>query len=258
MTLATHHFHRDQNGTPLVLLHAFPIDHRMWLPVIEHLPQVPIVALDAPGFGASKVVADGLENYATAIAQTLEAEQISRAVFAGVSMGGYAMLALAHNHGSLFAGMALMDTKAHADPLAAQENRLAMARQAQESGASVVADMLPGLLSPATLEHRPDLLTQVQQWASESSGEAIAWAQRSMAARPDRLDVLSQYRHLPAAVIRGIDDAGASHSDHLAMAQVLGVEVDTIDHAGHYAALEKPEEVAEILLRIWQKASRGI
>lgn len=43
-------------GTPLVLLHAFPVDHRMGVPLAALLPGTgPVLAVDLPGMGASPV-----------------------------------------------------------------------------------------------------------------------------------------------------------------------------------------------------------
>ena len=47
------HRHGPAEGLPLVLLHAFPVDSRMWDGVIAHLVDLPVITLDAPGFGDS-------------------------------------------------------------------------------------------------------------------------------------------------------------------------------------------------------------
>ena len=36
-------------GPTMVLLHAFPMDHRMWLPTADRLGGVPLLMVDAPG-----------------------------------------------------------------------------------------------------------------------------------------------------------------------------------------------------------------
>ena len=43
-------------GTPLVLLHAFPLDRGMWRPQVDALAgQFHILTIDLPGFGQSTV-----------------------------------------------------------------------------------------------------------------------------------------------------------------------------------------------------------
>lgn len=79
----------DEAGPPLVLLHGFPFDARMWDAVVAHIPQVPVLALDAPGFGDSpspqhvaralgRDAAPALELTADAVVATLDAEGVAR------------------------------------------------------------------------------------------------------------------------------------------------------------------------------------
>ena len=69
-------------------------------------------------------------------------------------------------------------------------------------------------------------------WAWLNLAAGIAWAQRAMAARPDRLDVLRRLR-VPALVLRGEDDAVSSHTQMSAMAEALGTTLVEIPRAGH-------------------------
>lgn len=252
MTLAHYWSHRGGSHTPLVLLHAFPVDHRMWDGVISRLDGVPVLRIDAPGFGASPVAnADGLEVYADLVAQVLSEQEVTRAAVAGLSMGGYTALALADHHGPLVAGLGLLDTKASADPAAGRQARLDMAAASPSEGAGVLTAMPDQLLSEYTLSSRPQVVEQLREWIAEADGQAIAWAQRSMATRPDRLSVLSEFADRPALVLRGSDDPTASHAEHEAMAQVLRTDVVTVPEAGHFSALEDPEAVAAALQAWW-------
>ena len=70
-------------GTPLVLLHAFPLDSTMWDPVVDALGDLPVLAVDAPGFGASEPQQPGLEGYARQIVTYLREHGAQRAVVAG-------------------------------------------------------------------------------------------------------------------------------------------------------------------------------
>src|SRR5699024_8809125 len=112
---------------PLVLLHAFPLDARMWASTISVLPEVPVLTLDAPGFGGSAPLEGGLEEAADAVTGTLAAAGVRRSVVAGLSMGGYTLLALAERHPGLLTGVGLLDTKASVDPPQGRANRLQMA-----------------------------------------------------------------------------------------------------------------------------------
>jgi len=245
----------SEDGVPLVLLHAFPVDSQMWTYVITAMPQVPVITVDAPGFGLSPPLEGGLEEYADAVAATLEHAGIDRAAIAGLSMGGYAALALAQRRPDLFAGIGLLDTKAGADPAEGRAKRLQMAQEALgPAGATVVEPMVDTLLGPDPEEQ---VRQEVSSWLSHAPPSAIAWAQRAMAARPDRLAALTDLheRDVAALVLRGEQDATASTAEHQEMATALGTAVVQVDGAGHLSAAEAPREVAQALTDLWQRAT---
>src|SRR5699024_427857 len=216
----------------------------MWASTISVLPEVPVLTLDAPGFGRSAPLEGGLEEAADAVTGTLAAAGVTRAVVAGLSMGGYTLPALAERHPRLLTGVGLLDTKASIDPPQGRANRLQMAEEALgEQGAQVVAPMIDTLLGQTPHE---EVRTQVSGWLSQAPPSAIAWAQRAMAARPDRLAALA-HLDVPALVLRGAQDATASLADHQAMATELGTDVVEVDGAGHLSAVESPHQVAAAL-----------
>jgi len=79
-------------GQPLVLIHAFPTDKRLWEPQHEGLKnQFHVISLDLWGFGESSPV-DGnavtMSEYADEIKKLLDHLQIKKAIIGGESMGG--------------------------------------------------------------------------------------------------------------------------------------------------------------------------
>lgn len=252
--LAWHRYGAEPSADapPLVLLHGFPLDSRMWAYTISAAPQLPAITIDAPGFGSSPTVDGGLEGYADAVAGTLERAGTPRAVVAGLSMGGYAALALAERHPHLLAGIGLLDTKAGRDPEDKRAGRLQMAEDALgEAGAEVVAPMVDSLLASGAPE---EVRTEVREWLAHAPPSGIAWAQRAMAARTDRLAALTSL-DVPGLVLRGAQDAMASLAEHEEMAAPLGTRVVEVDGAGHLSAVESPGEVAAALTDLYARAT---
>ncbi len=255
------HRHGPTTGLPLVLLHGFPLDSRMWDDVVARLGDLPVITVDAPGFGDSPGPDDvaaaverspgpSLETYADAVARSLRAEGVERAVVAGLSMGGYAVLALAERHRSLLAGVGLLDTKAEVDPEDARANRLRVAEEAERSGADAVAGMVDVVLGATTLAERPEVVARLREWLAQAPAEGIAWAQRAMAARPSRLTALEDLE-VPGLVLRGAEDATSPQSAAESMARALGqAELVVVPRAGHMSALEDPGPVADALRRL--------
>ncbi|MPV38137.1 alpha/beta fold hydrolase [Georgenia subflava] len=251
--------HGEPGGLPLVLLHAFPLDSRMWDEVVALLPELDVITLDAPGFGGSPTplaVAErlgrptepALETYAAAVVDSLRSTGVERAVVAGLSMGGYAALALAERHRSLLAGIGLLDTKASADDDAARANRLRVAEAAAgDAGSEAVAPMVDQVLGETTHAQRPELVERMRALLGEAPPVGIAWAQRAMAVRPDRTAALEDL-DVPALVLRGAEDGMSPQSALNAMAEALSdVEVVVVPRSGHMSALEAPDQVADAL-----------
>lgn len=261
MTAVVHHHGLpiEPGAVPLVLLHGFPFDARMWDEVIAELDQVPVLAVDLPGFGAAAqwAQAEGatLESFADAAAEAVRGAGASQAVVAGLSMGGYVLMAMAQRHRDLVAGVALLDTKAEADTAEAAAARLDVARQAVGGeGADAVAGMVDAVLGPTTTQQRPEVVQQVQAWLAEASPQAIAAGQRAMAMRPERLHVLASLG-VPALVLYGAQDAMTGAKEHEAMAEALGTEAVMVDGVGHLSAVEAPEQVAGALADLYRRST---
>lgn len=250
---------REGLGTPLVLLHAFPVDHRMWTDVVEALPEdQSVVAVDLPGMGQSP---DGpqpptIEAAADATAAALTRAGITRAVVAGLSMGGYVALALAEREPELVAALGLVDTKSTADAEDARANRLRVADAAESSQTvEAVLGMPAVVLGETSRAVRPELTPRLEQWIREQRPAGIAWSQRAMAARPDRTHVLQSFAG-PVTVVVGEEDGltPAAEAEHMAQAAARSRLV-RVPAAGHLSAVEDAAAVADALADLVARAS---
>lgn len=235
-------------GTPLVLLHAYPLSARMWAHQLEQLPglagdQARVITPDQRGFGAAELGEDepSLDLIADDVARLLDALGIERAVIGGLSMGGYVAMAFVRRHPERLCGLLLADTKATVDTDQARTNRerIAAAVLARDS-VQLLADekIEDGLLGPATM---PELLVHVRTMIAEARPKAVAWAQHAMAARPDSLETLAAVT-VPAAVIVGEADALSPIADAQLMADLIpDAELTVIPAVGHLSSLEAPE-----------------
>ncbi|MFB7663035.1 alpha/beta fold hydrolase [Kitasatospora sp. NPDC056138] len=239
-----------ENGTgvPLVLLHAFPFPARMWEAQLELLPgpsgdEARVLTMDQRGFGAAALgdEAPSLDLVADDVARLLDTAGIDRAVIGGLSMGGYVAMAFARRHPDRLAGLLLADTKATVDTEQARANRERIARTvlARDSVHLLAEERVAeGLLGPAA---DPELVGRVRRMIAESAPQAVAWAQRAMAARHDSLDVLASVT-VPAAVVVGEFDALTPLAEARLMADALAdAQLTVIPSVGHLSPLEAPE-----------------
>lgn len=184
-----------------------------------------------------------MDFYASEILEMLEEEGIEKAVFCGLSMGGYVLLALFRSRPDLFAGLVLCDTTAEADSPEKRDGRAAMIRKVEDQGTAFLVDeLLPNLISRSTIENNEPLVRWLSEVIREQPPSAVCAALRGMAARPESRELLSRIG-FPVKLVFGADD-GVTGKDAVKVLKDGIPETDLviIESAGHYSNLEsKPE-----------------
>jgi len=233
------------SGTPLLLVHGFPLDHSMWRGQLDGLSDIcRVIAPDLRGFGQSSVTPGTvtMQQMADDLAALLDALKITQpVVFCGLSMGGYVAWQFALRHRARLAKLILCDTRAVADSGEAAAGRRKMAERVLTEGAKVVAEaMLPKLFAPATATQQPQVVEETRQVILRSQPAGIAAALLGMAERPDVTPQLPSI-DVPALVICGQHDAIVPPAEMRQIAEKLphGKYVE-IANAGHMAPLEQP------------------
>jgi 3-oxoadipate enol-lactonase len=239
-------------GDPVVFLHGFPLDRRMWEAQTAKLSDhYRVIAPDLRGFGQSRRSDPfTIESLADDTHLFLEQLAATPCVLAGLSMGGYVALAYAKKYPNDLRGLILVDTKAEADTPQAREGRAKMIEQARTSGAGAVADqMLPKMLSPATQEGRPDVVKTLRAMMAGCSPQTIEYALAAMRDRPDRSGELRGIK-VPTLVIVGDADAitppDVAEKMHKA---IPGSKLEVIRGAGHMSPMEQPDQVNRAIER---------
>ncbi len=236
----------------VVLLHAFPLWSALYDDVRDLLAGTcRLHTPDLPGFGTAPLAPGepSLDRSADAVVGYLDAAGVARAVVGGTSMGGYVAMALLRRYPERVSGLVLVDTKAGADPVPARANRerIAATVLADASTDVVLAEVVPMLLGETTVRTRPAVVDRVRSWAAAARPEAVAWAQRAMAARPDSFAVLRS-ADVPALVVVGAEDRLSSVDDAQAMADALPQgRLVVLEGAGHLTPVEVPDAFAGAL-----------
>lgn len=237
----------------ILLLHAFPCDHTMWAAQTTVLVDAGfrVLAPDFPGFGESPPAPGDpdLAAAAQAVFDVLDDRAVGSAAVAGLSLGGYLAMEMLRQQPGRLTRLALVDTKAGVDTPDAQNSREVLAEAVESAGSSKPLEgMLTKLLGQTTLSSRPEVVAQVGDYIHRASPQAIAWAQRAMAARPDSGPVLANYTD-PALLLWGQSDSLSSMADQEYMLDSLpNARLDQIPDCGHLSALECPEAVSQALL----------
>ena len=232
-------------GDPIVLLHAFPLDSRMFEPQAEALAGLRrLITPDYPGFGRSPraPAQPDVRYYAEGVRGLLDRLGLERVVLGGVSMGGYVVFECLRLFPQRVSGLILANTRAEPDSEEAKENRREMARRVAEEGVGVLVELqMERLLSPNTLKNNDRVVEKVRAMILESNPNGVVAALGAMRERPDSTPLLGKIE-VPTLVIGGEEDGISSP-------EVMGAMAEKIPHsrhvtlpgAGHLANLEAPE-----------------
>lgn len=232
-------------GQPVLLVHAFPLDHSMWDAQVAALAtRHRVIAPDLRGFGQSEVCEGTvtMEQFADDLAGLLEALEVREPiVFCGLSMGGYIGWQFYRKHPSRVRAMILCDTRAIPDTPEARAGRKEMIERTLREGSEPIAQsMIPKLLAASTIASEPGLVAAVRRVITANDPQGIVAAARGISQRPDATELLPQIR-CPCLVIVGKFDAISTLEEMQSIAaKIPGARLVTIAGAGHLTPLEQP------------------
>jgi pimeloyl-ACP methyl ester carboxylesterase len=237
-------------GPPVLLVHGYPLDRTLWTHQIEAFKgDYRLIVPDLRGHGQSEAPSgpyrmDQMADDLRALLRKLDVEGI---VLAGLSMGGYVAFAFWRNYPHLVRGLVLADTRAAADTVEGRDNRYATVERVQAEGTgAVVEGMLPKLLSPTTLEGKPNVVLHARRMMAGTPATGVVGALQGMAERPDSTVTLATIS-VPTLIVVGEDDVITPPAEAAAMQNAIqaasptaSVTLARIPDAGHLAPLENP------------------
>ena len=236
----------EGTGDPIVLLHAFPLNGRMFEPQMEAVAETRrLVAPDLPGFGRSPrtPAQPDVRYYAECIRGLLDRLGLERVVLGGVSMGGYVTFECIRLFSGRVSGLILANTRPEPDTEEMRENRKKMAQRVAEEGVEILIELqMERLLARSTLENDEEVVDKVRAMILESSPDGVVAALGAMRERPDSTSLLPKI-NVPTLVVGGEEDAISSPEVMAAMAgKIPDSRHLTLPRAGHLSNLEAPEE----------------
>ena len=248
------------SGPAVVLLHPFPLNHHFWDGVVPSLsPRYRVVLPDLRGHGDSDA-GEGpvtMQKLADDLDRLCRELNITRAIFVGVSIGGYTLFEFWRRHRDRIAALVLANTRAGAESPEGRSARLQIADKVEREGtAAFIDDLLQKLFSKTTLTNRPDIVDAARAMAKQMSPADIAQVQRGMADRADSIPTLATM-NVPTLVIAGEDDSVPTSELELMHQRIAGSQYRVIPKAGHYAAMEQPTEFGRLLRTFFDALPRN-
>jgi pimeloyl-ACP methyl ester carboxylesterase len=224
----------------LLLLHAFPLDARMWEDQVPALEEAGYETL-APNLPGQEPDNE-LGQWAQRVLHVLPGDFIP----IGCSMGGYLTFELWRQAPARIPAAVFIDTRAGADSSEAREGRENTIRLLGEDGFEPFwEEQAPKLFGPMA---PPEVVERARQIASEQPITNLVATLQALAARPDSSDTAASI-DVPALVLVGEEDVITPPSEALELAGMLSAgRLTRIPEAGHVSPLEAPAAVKEELL----------
>jgi pimeloyl-ACP methyl ester carboxylesterase len=225
---------------PLLLLHGFPLDGRMWDDQVGSLEQAGYETL-APNLPGREPDND-LGRWAERLLQLLPGDFIP----IGCSMGGYLIFELWRQASSRIPAAVFVDTRAGADTPEARQGREDTIRLLGEDGFDPFWEaQAPKLFGPSAA---PAVLERARQIAAEQPITNLVATLQALATRPESGETAISMA-VPALVIVGEEDALTPPAEAEELVTLLPAgKLVRILGAGHLTPLETPDQIKEELL----------
>lgn len=227
----------------VVLLHAYPLDERMWQPQHEALAGYEVVAPNLYGLGGSSM---------NAWAQRLLGDIEGELALVGASMGGYASLAAARQAPERVRGILLAGARPDADSPERRAGRADTIRLIEEEGAEGLwENQRPKLFAEEASESAVGLAREMT--LGRTQDELV----RAIAAIRDRQDNsgLLTSLEVPIVFAQGAGDLFFPVDEASAFAErPANGRLLVFERSRHLPNLEQPEDFNGMLLEFLEKA----
>jgi len=231
---------------PLIFVHAFPLDSRMWNEQAEYFKdKFRVITYDVRGLGKSyKDEKDvyTMETYADDLLSIIKELALENVNVCGLSMGGYIILRAVQKEPALFSKIILADTKADADDNTGLLGRAAMINKLQTQGKDfLLTEFLPKLISEEGLKNE-NLSSNLKEIITSQDATGIAKAVTAIALRLNHLENLLKIS-APVLIVIGEKDKltpleNSQKMDFL----ITDSRLEIIKNAGHISNMENPQD----------------
>lgn len=235
---------KAEKRTPLLLIHGFPFDHRMWKPQIEFFSErFRVIAPDLQGFGKSPVTQENIfiDHFAEDLKSLVDDLKCGPVHLCGFSMGGYVAMRFIDIYPDLCFSLSLVNTRAEADDNNSKFKRFQQCKQIQSGKfETFVENHIKAVFTNKTLQANTDSVNQIREIALSQDPKSATRTLLAMAARMDSCESLKKIK-VPTFIIAGEEDSivPLQYSKRI-QEHIQGAKVTVIPDAAHMVNLENP------------------
>jgi len=250
---ATIYYEMSGSGPAIVFTHSYLCDGSMFADQVAALRRRwRVINVDLRGHGRSapSLTAVSFYDFVDDVVAVLDAEGVDRAVWAGLSMGGFTALRAALTRPERVTALVLMDTDAGAEPFGHRVQYALMRGAVRVFGPSAVASPIKKMMfGRSALKDQPELCEVYRQRFMAVDTRSTLTVGRAIASRDDLLPRLGQIS-CPTLVIVGEEDMALPVALSRRIAEgVQGAELVIVPHVGHLSTVEAPAVLTQIIER---------
>lgn len=230
------------SGLPVVLVHGFTEDRRIWDPLLIGMEnKYQWILPDLPGSGSSAFnpSLSSLKDFSEALLAITEKENIPEIVLIGHSMGGYISLAFTEKYPGKIRGLGLFHSSSYADSTEKKESREKNIRFIEKNGAALyVEQAIPGLFSDVFKAEHPDEIRKLTERYANFSPDSLVQYLEAMKQRPATIMVLKTITK-PVLFIMGEEDKAVPIKDSLEQCHLPQISyIHILTHSAHMGMIE--------------------
>jgi 3-oxoadipate enol-lactonase len=207
----------------VVLLHAFPLDERMWEPQLPALEGHEVVAPNLYDLGGASI---------DAWASRILEETPGRLVAVGASLGGYVALSMARQAPERVSGLLLAGSRASADPPERRAVREEMIRVVTDEG-----------IEGWNREFSPP-------GPSDRATDQLVRGIEALRDRQDASDVVASFPGPLTLIVGGHDELLPVDEARKIVDTAPNGWLEVVESAGHVVSVDAPQRFNRILLEL--------
>lgn len=226
----------------LVFSNSLATDLSMWDPQADHFSQrFRVLRYDQRGHGRTEAPA-GRYSFATLLADALavmDALEVARAHFCGLSMGGATAMGLAQQAPARLDRVIVCDSPCASTPASAQqwEERIAVAQK--EGMAALVEPTVSRWFPPETVAANPPHLTKIRQMIATTPVNGFVGCAAALGDHDYRSAVAKVTR--PVLFVAGEKDGTTPAAMRQMQGELAGSRYVEMPGAGHISNLDRPD-----------------
>ena len=223
----------------IIFLHAFPLNSKMWKYQAENLREFNIYLVDY-----QNLLKENLKDFADFVYQFLNENKIKRAIFVGLSMGGYIIFQMVRYYKKFIEGIVLANTKASADSLELRNKRFELIKRIENEGIEFLIDEY---LEKFLKNRNKEKEEMIRNMILEAKKESLISSLKALANRESSIEILKEIE-VPTLIISSTDDTLTTIEDAKIMNKYIkNSKLIIFENCAHLSNLEYPEKFNNVI-----------